>query len=96
MPHRIQVKYHVKLGSRRTTVNMDRMLSDLLALDIGLKPDAPDAHATVCKWLQAELDEDNDPLHAHVSHWLRRQAIKRMISDDLAKAYAAWMEGKPA
>jgi hypothetical protein len=84
--------YHVTLGSRRTTVCLDKILSELLALKLGVEPDASEAHAAVRQWLQAELDADDDPGRIRVSQWLRGRAIESVIQGELVKAYDAWMD----
>ena len=48
--------YHVTPGDHRTTVSIDNILSELLALKLGYDPDAPEAHAAVRQWLQDRLD----------------------------------------
>jgi len=55
MAYRSRTTYHVTLGCRRTTVSLDIILSELLALKLGVEPDAPEAHAVVRQWLQAKL-----------------------------------------
>ncbi len=92
MAYRSQKAYHVTLGDRRTTVSMDNILSDLLALKLGVEPDAPEAQGAVRGWLQAQLDTSDDPGRIRVSQWLRRQAIEAVIDGKLASAYAAHMD----
>jgi hypothetical protein len=90
--YRSRMTYHITRGSRRTTVCLDTILSELLALKLGVEPDAPKAHAAVRQWLQAELDALNDPDLGRVSKWLRRRAIESVIHDELAEAHGAWMD----
>lgn len=44
-------RYHVTLGSRRTTVSLDNFLSLLLSLKLGHTPQTPQAQRAVRHWL---------------------------------------------
>ena len=48
-------RYHLTLGRKRTTVSLDTLLSDLLAIRLGSLPQSPQAHGAVCAWLQQQL-----------------------------------------
>jgi len=80
-------RYHVTLGSKRTTVSLDTLLSDLLAIRLGCMPWSPDAHLTVRLWLQQQLDRDNDPGRCLVSQWLRDEALLFLVDKSLSEAY---------
>jgi hypothetical protein len=90
--YRSRMTYHVTRGSRRTTVCLDAILSELLALKLGVEPDAAEAHAAVRQWLQAELDVLDDPDFMRISSWLRKRAIESVIRDELAEAHGVWLD----
>jgi hypothetical protein len=85
-------KFHVHLGELRTTVSLDKILSELLAIKLGVAPDAPEARATVRKWLQARLDAFNDPVRIRVSQSLRASVIEAVVAPSLASAHAEWTD----
>ena len=52
-----QDRYHIRFRGRRTTVTLDKILSELIAMSFGLTPDRTDYHSTVQQWLQATLTD---------------------------------------
>ena len=54
-------RYHLTLTRdrkpRRTTVSLDKFLSDLLAVSLGQSPATPAAHRAVREWLDKSLSE---------------------------------------
>jgi hypothetical protein len=45
-------RYHVRLGRRRTTVTVDTIVAEYLALHLGIEPGTVEAHSAVREWLQ--------------------------------------------
>jgi len=86
-------RYHVQLGTKRTTVSLDETLADLLALQLNQQPHTPEAHTAVREWLQRRLDADNDPYRARVSQWLQAQVILALVDKKLSDAYGDWLLG---
>ncbi len=80
-------RYHVTLGAKRTTASVDTLLSDLLALRLGSKPQSPEAHHVVRAWLQQQLDRNNDPGRCLVSQWLRGEILLFLVDKSLSEAY---------
>ena len=81
-------RYHVRRGKKRTTVSMDRIVSDHLALHLGHAPNTDAAHSAVRAWLQAQIDGAADPGRIRVSQWLLGEALTVMITPSLARKYA--------
>ena len=50
-----QKRYHIHFNNRRTTITVDSIISELLAVKLGLLPDAPGTHSTVRDWLEKTL-----------------------------------------
>jgi len=67
--------YHVVIGKRRTTVCLDKILSDMVSLMLDSEPETSEAVSTVRKYLQEKLDRNNDPRRSYVTRWLREQVI---------------------
>lgn len=85
-------RYHVKLGGRRTTVCVDNLLSILLSLSLGVKPDSKEAHSAIRTWMQERIDRGNDPGRIRVSQWIQREVVEALISKDLAAKYGEWLD----
>ena len=50
-----QVRIHVQFDGQRSTISVDSVLFELLALQLGHKPDAAGALPAVREWLQERL-----------------------------------------
>lgn len=83
-------RFHLTLGQKRTTVSLDTMLSDLLAIRLGSFPQSPQAHGAVRAWLQQRLDQANDPGRIRVSQWLTDQAVLFLVDTNLSNTYLDW------
>jgi hypothetical protein len=83
--------YNLSLGQKRTTVSLDTMLADLLAIRLGSRPQSPQAHGAVRAWLQQQLDQTNDPGRVRVSQWLRDQALLFLVDKHLSNTYLDWL-----
>ena len=85
-------RYHLTLGSRRTTVSLDNHLSLLLSLKLGHAPETPQAQRAVRQWLQARLDEHGDYNRAHTSQWLGKEVMSALISAEVKNLYCQWID----
>ncbi len=86
-------RFHLRHGTRRTTVSLDTMVSNYLALSLGVAPETAKAHQAVRRWLQQRLDEHNDPGRVAVSQWLQREVIETIVDKKLSTAYGTWLLG---
>ena len=88
-----QDRYHIRFQGRRTTVTLDKILSELIAMSFGLTPDRTDYHSTVQQWLQATLRDklgDNVPGGSSISQYARRYAIEEIARRDLMDGLWDW------
>jgi len=67
------VRYHIRLHSHRTTISLDKIISDLLAIKLGVEPKSPHAHYIVQQQLQKYMERDSK----------RRFQITRFIKDEV-------------
>ncbi len=85
------MRYHVQLGTKRTTVTLDRILSELLAIKLGYKPDDAQTHTAVREWLQQQLDDAGDPNRIRTSQWLQEQAIIAIADKKISSKHDDWI-----
>ena len=52
------VRYHIQLLKHRTTVSVDKIVSDLLAIKLKVKPGTPEAHQVVREKLEEFIAHD--------------------------------------
>ena len=50
-----QIRIHVRFGDERSTISVDLILFELLAIKLGYQPDQPGALPAVRAWLQERL-----------------------------------------
>ena len=84
-------RYHVRIGQKRTTVSLDRTLSELLALKLGEQPYSAQSHTAIRHWLQQRLDADNDPGRYSVSQWLQSEVVHTLVDKKLSNRYTQWL-----
>ena len=89
-------RYPLTLGHKRTTARFDTLLSEFLAIRLGARPQAPQAHGAVRAWLQLPLDQANDPGRIRVSQWLRDQAVLFLVDNPLSETYLDWLLESPS
>jgi hypothetical protein len=85
-------RYHVRLGQRRTTVSVDKIVSQYPSLHLGTTPGTLAAHTAVRAWLQSRIDLNNDPGRIRVSQWLLAEALDAIVGPNLREAYGCWLD----
>ena len=88
-----QHRYHIRFHQRRTTVTVDRVISELLAVKLGVLPDDPEAHSIVRVWLEETLQEKlgmNVPGGNWVSQYARMYAIEALAEPGLMEQVWDW------
>ena len=85
------MRYHLTLGDKPTTVTLDTLLADLLAIRLGACPQSTQARRTVRAWLQLQLDQTNDPGRVRVSRWLTHEALLFLVDKQLSETYLDWL-----
>jgi hypothetical protein len=92
-----QSRYHIQFQGRRTTITVDRIISELLAVKLGVLPDDPQAHARVREWLEATLHDklgENVPGGNRISQDARQYAIEALADPDLMSRVWDWRLSK--
>ena len=87
-------RYHVRLGTKRTTVSLDGVAADYLALHLGSEPRTRAAHAAIVGWLQAKLDDNKAAASKRVSQWLLGQVLDDLVSQKIYDACSAWLDNR--
>src|SRR4051812_26051702 len=80
------VRYHIQLSRHRTTVSVDKIVSDLLAIKLGFKPDTPEAYQAVGRRLDSLITDRGRPGH-RLSHYVTQEAILDLVDNMLSKKY---------
>lgn len=88
-----QDRYHINFKNRRTTITVDRIISELLAVKLGVLPDSPEAHSMVREWFEGMLHEKlgvNVPGGNRISQDARRYAIEALADKQLIDKVWDW------
>lgn len=88
-----QTRYHIQFNNRRTTITVDSIISELLAVNFGLLPDDPAAHATVRTWLEKTLHDklgENVPGGNRISQYARVYAFEELAKKRLMDRVWDW------
>ena len=56
-------RYHITFGNKRTTITVDTILSQMMAIKLGETPDTLEAHGAVREWLQEMLEAAGFLIH---------------------------------
>ncbi|MGB0848869.1 MAG: hypothetical protein ACPGSM_19200 [Thiolinea sp.] len=89
----IQDRYHIRFRNRRTTITVDRVISELLAAKLGTSPKAPEAHSQVRAWFEKTLHDklgENVPGGNRISQDARQYAIEALSDKTLMKKVWDW------
>jgi hypothetical protein len=90
------MRYHITRGGRETTVSIDNILAEMLALKLGRRPDEEDAHQAVRLRLQDWLDKSIDPDRIRPSQWLQARIVEEIASWELREKRDEWLDRKAA
>lgn len=91
-----QVRFHVHFDGRRTTISVDRVLYELMAVKFGTKPDTSDAYANVREWIEDKIvsNPGSGEARKNTSQWVRLHLIKAIAKRRLLRRRDTWKSGK--
>jgi hypothetical protein len=72
----------MQLQEHRTTISMDKIVSDLLAIKLGTKPDTKEAHSAVRKQLDKFIARDRGRAGYQLGRYVTEQSVL-FISDNM-------------
>ncbi len=84
-----QNRYHIQFQGRRTTITVDNIISELLAVKLGVPTAPPDAHSLVREWLENTFHEklgQNVPGGNRISQYARVYAIEAVADKNLMES----------
>jgi hypothetical protein len=80
-------RYHVKINKKPTTMSLSHWLADLLALHLGITPDATSVHKIISQWMQKKIDENKHTVSTGVNGWLIKHITLEMMDKELSRKY---------
>lgn len=85
------VRYHINLNKGRTTVSLDKILSELIALKLNGQPGTKAAHRLVRKQLAAFVAHDLGRDGYRLSNYIREKAVLFISDKILSEKYDAYL-----
>lgn len=91
-----QVRIHVRFGDQRSTISVDSVLFELLALQLGHQPDEAEAMPAVRAWLQERLPAKvgTSGRFKRASQGARSLLIEAVADKTLCKRRDNWIVGR--
>jgi len=89
--HMRTVRYHIQLSKHRTTVSVDKIVSDLLAIKLKEEPGTPEAHQAVRKRLEEFIAHDRDRSGEQLSQYITERAIMDLVDKRLSDQYVDYL-----
>ncbi|HHS8262910.1 TPA: hypothetical protein ACTUT5_003912 [Legionella anisa] len=87
------VRYHIQLDSHRTTISLDKIVSDLMAIKLKTKPGTKDAHSAVRLQLEQFIAHDLGRAGFRLGRYITEQAVLFISDNILSEKYLAnWLE----
>jgi len=92
----LQTRFHVVFDGQRTTVSVDTILFELMALKLGVMPDDETAHSVVRQWLQDNLVSNMGDRSGRksASQFARRYLIRAIADKRLTTKRTQWIVKK--
>jgi len=89
----IQKRFHIWFGETRTTITIDTILFELMAIKLKYSPDDEYAHSAVREWLQDTLVSKmgDDSGRKSASQFARRYLIEEIADKRLADKHLDWI-----
>lgn len=90
-----QIKFHIRFSEQRTTISVDTLLFEMMALRLKVEPDDEYAHSAVQQWLQDVMVSKlgDQPGRKNASQWARRYLIEEIADKRLHRRWEDWLLG---
>lgn len=82
-----KVRYHVQLNSHRTTVSLDKIVSELMAIRLQTKPGTPAAHTAVRKKIDDFIERDRGRPGYGLARYVTEQAVLFIADTMVSEQY---------
>ena len=85
-------RFHITFGEKRTTITVDTILSEMMAIHLRQKPGTEEAHRAVRLWLQDTLVSNLGSYEGrnNASQYARRYLIEAIADNEISKKWVNW------
>ena len=85
-------RFHITFGKTRTTITVDTILSEMMAIHLHQKPGTEEAHRAVRLWLQDTLISHLGSYEGrnNASQYARRYLIEAIADNKISNEWVDW------
>ena len=85
-------RFHIQYKNKRSTVSVDTILAEMLAIKLGVDPDSNEFHSTVQKWLQDKIIASlgDSGAKVSVSYFVRRYLVEEIADKTLSRKWQSY------
>ena len=84
------VRYHLNLSNHRTTISLDKIISDLIAIKLGFTPRTTEAHSAVRKHLESFIAHDLGRSGRGLGEYLTEKSVLFIADKIISNKYGDW------
>ena len=84
------VRYHLQLSEHRTTISLDKIISDLMAIKLEATPRTKEAHITVRKQLESFIAHDLGRSGRGLGEYLTEKSVLFIADKIISNKYDGW------
>ena len=81
------VRYHLQLSDHRTTISLDKIISDLMAIKLGATPGTREAHKVVQNQLDKFIERDRGRGGFRLGRYISKHAVLFISDNILSEKY---------
>ena len=85
-----KIRYHLQLSEHRTTISLDKIISELMAVKLGKTPNTKEAHQKVRQTLDTFIELDRGRAGHGLTRYITEQAILFISDKEVADKYEEW------
>lgn len=86
------VRYHLQLSEHRTTISLDNIISELMAIKLGEKPHTKEAHQKVRQTLDTFIERDRGRAGRGLTRYITEQAVLFIADKIVSDKYEEWLD----
>ena len=84
------VRYHIQLLNKRTTISLDKIISDLMAIKLGNVPRTKEAHMAVRKQLESFIAHDLGRSGRGLGEYITEKSVLFITDKIISEKHGEW------
>ena len=84
------VRYHLQLSEHRTTISLDKIISDLMAVKLETTPRTKEAHKAVRKQLESFIAHDLGRSGRGLGEYLTEKSVLFIADKIISEKHGEW------